>query len=358
MSHGYECCCRQGLWNQSTVTTTTIPPDYPHGIVSGLYTYGAVAVHGFLDKKPGNYFHCFPGMRTYTENSGIGNYPDFAASLGTGQWHARTPVLVLKSEWGRDTCIHKKCSDVVADSSTYMQWPNQWKVPGLHVGGELTFVKIHSIVDSYTPRLDKCDKDNSDTLVRTFADVAKWAYLSCHGIRDGNWTKDWKLVAKLNITNGRGDQRRGHGWRYDSDSVVIVQNKEKDCAISFQGTSHNSEFLTSLSKSGTRFCGQNGVHYGIATELRWIFEAFGHVIKSTLRQCAQVYSVGHSLGGGIAEAFAFCANNHDLAKDSTLDDTLDYEKIGFEKDEQPTLLEEVNLTSCTGERVINKVNRQ
>jgi len=351
MSQGYECCCRQGLWRKPPTPMPTIPPGYLHGFVSGLYTYGAVAVHGFLDKRPGNYFHCFPGMRTYTENSGIGNYPDFAASLGTGQWHARTPLLVLKSEWGKDTCIHKTCSDVVANSRRYMQWPNQWKIGGLHPISEKFMIQIHSIVNSYTPRLINCTKDDDDHLVTTFADVAEWAYLPCHGIRNGTWiAQDWKVVAKLNVTNGR--------YWHDSDNVVIVQNTQKECAISFEGSNSNSEYLTSLSKKGTRFCGQDGVHYGIAKELRWIFDAFGDIIKGTLRKCAKVYSVGHSLGGGIVEAFAFCANNHDLANNPSLDDTLDYHKIGFEKDSESTRLEEVNLTSCSGERVKYKVNRQ
>jgi len=82
-------------------------------------------------------------------------------------------------------------------------------------------IQIHSIVNSYTPRLINCTKDDDDHLVTTFADVAEWAYLPCHGIRNGTWiAQDWKVVAKLNVTNGR--------YWHDSDNVVIVQNTQKN----------------------------------------------------------------------------------------------------------------------------------
>jgi len=360
-SIGYDCCCNEKLWNPNTRgTTTPIPPGAPLSIVDGLYTFGAVAVHGFSDYASEHSDHCFPGFRTYTENSGVGNYPDFAAALPTTQWHAITPVLVLKSEWGTDTCIYKSCSDVLEDSQ-YQKWPRQAIVGGLAgLAGQL-LLDIHSIPYAYNPRLELCQTAQADPLVRIFADVAEVSYKTCEVILsrtcDGNATccvgqrppcveiGDWKIVAKLNVSN-RGD---------DTDLVVIVQDHTKnatgdftglDCGIAFTGTSSTSEFLTSLAMSYTDFCGESGVHYGIATELRWIFNAFGSVIKETLRQCKNVYSIGHSLGGGIAEAFAFCANRHDPSN-------ADYTLIGFEKDDQPTKLDEINLTSCSGERVKN-----
>merc|ERR1711870_147198 len=94
-------------------------------------------------------------------------------------------------------------------------------------------------------------------------------------------------------------------------------------------------------------CGEPRVHHGIASELRSIFKAFGREIKETLRHCAKVYSIGHSLGGGLAEMFAFCANRHDPHN-------ADYRLIGFDKDEKPTKLEEIDLTTCRGGRVVSK----
>jgi len=146
----------------------------------------------------------------------------------------------------------------------------------------------------------------------------------------------WKLVANFHLASG-----------IDTDTVMIAQNQQLDCGIAFQGTSSMSELLTSVSSSFEDFCGEPRVHYGIASELRSIFKAFGREIKETLRHCAKVYSIGHSMGGGLAEAFAFCANRHDPYN-------ADYRLIGFDKDEKPTKLEEIDLTTCRGGRVASK----
>merc|ERR1711972_498579 len=147
---------------------------------------------------------------------------------------------------------------------------------------------------------------------------------------------DWKLVAKFQLASGS-----------DTDTVMIAQNQQLDCGIAFQGTSSVSEYLTSVAISFEDFCGEPRVHHGIASELRSIFKAFGGEIKETLRHCAKVYSIGHSLGGGLAEMFAFCANRHDPHN-------ADYRLIGFDKDDKPTKLEEIDLTTCRGGRVLSK----
>merc|ERR1712039_815385 len=165
----------------------------------------------------------------------------------------------------------------------------------------------------YRPRFEFCKKAD-DPLLRIFADVAAWTYRDCQGIRDGSWD---------------------------------VSDQQLDCGIAFQGTSSMSEFLTSVAISFEDFCGEPRVHHGIASELRSIFRAFGREIKETLRHCAKVYSIGHSMGGGLAEAFAFCANRHDPHN-------ADYRLIGFDKDDKPTKLEEIDLTTCRGGRVLSK----
>merc|ERR1712125_169460 len=150
---------------------------------------GAVATHGFWNYAPGHSGHCFPGIRAYTENGGFGaNFPDFAASLSTGQWHARTPVLALSRNWGSDECTYKACPDVIADSD-YQQWPSQVRFP-LNAIGE-AMMGIHSLATGYAPRVEVC-RQVHDPLLRAFVDVARWTYQDCRGIRDGSWSvADW-----------------------------------------------------------------------------------------------------------------------------------------------------------------------
>jgi len=88
----------------------------------------------------------------------------------------------------------------------------------------------------------------------------------------------------------------------DPDSLV--------CMVTFQGTDGFQDLMQDLNAFSVDFCGLEGqVHKGFRNQLRRIVqsEVFQDRIRPYLSSCSKVISVGHSLGGSMAELFAACA---------------------------------------------------
>merc|ERR1740121_2183471 len=117
--------------------------------------------------------------------------------------------------------------------------------------------------------------------------------------------------------------------------MLVQDTKSLDCALVFAGTNSFSELGTSTSGWKREFCGFEGVHFGYANEL-WTLgkNLIQPLFRPKLEKCNNVITVGHSLGGAVAEIFAACTN-------SGRSDNDDFKMITWKKGRKPQLMPEV-----------------
>lgn len=300
------------------------------GTVDALYTFGAPGSARSPLKNAKDPNGCFQGLRTCTKEHGcpgIGNA--VAAPVGVSYVHARMSTLAL--HWGeRHDSFYAPC-----DNATFGE--SDWaKLVGGVVDQEGLSARSRGV-----PRLqqvkenvtvDGTDASNDAVFMSAhdFGIMAVASYSSAADVaRDMKaFFPSWKLVKREAVTGSGGEK----------DTMMIVQNNDSlACALVFAGTNETSEPATSNEFNGTDYCGFSGVHAGYRNRLRTSMQEKMTALRPTLSKCSEVISVGHSLGGALAEIFAACAN-------SGQHDDMDYKRQSWTKDPKgPELLPQVHL---------------
>jgi hypothetical protein len=90
------------------------------------------------------------------------------------------------------------------------------------------------------------------------------------------------------------------------------------CAIAFTASVTQWDFIQDVNLATAQFCGLDNVHGGFVDEIRGYMTAENWKIAMSwlnYKRCAKTYATGTSLGGAVAELFAFCANKKDANDD-------------------------------------------
>jgi len=120
------------------------------------------------------------------------------------------------------------------------------------------------------------------------------------GVASLGWTAGTLVVDRTFASLGFYDQMQ-----------VLTKDGTGTCAVAFSATDDaldQQQQLTGLSNP-TSYCGLIGVHGGYVEEMHGFFAADAWTTAmSELSVCDEIYAVGHSLGGSLANLFAFCAN--------------------------------------------------
>jgi len=88
-------------------------------------------------------------------------------------------------------------------------------------------------------------------------------------------------------------------------------NAKPICAIVFQGSEDNVDWMHNIAATPKTWCGKTKVHAGFASYLDRFKRVGGSMVKKMRSKstCGQgIVSVGHSLGGALAGLLAACAN--------------------------------------------------
>lgn len=108
-------------------------------------------------------------------------------------------------------------------------------------------------------------------------------------------------------------------------SLLMQKPDTLECIITFQGSSSTQDWLSNLLVSKVDFCGLSSgskVHKGFRDHLSRLVKSddFQTKIQSKLGGCSKVHTVGHSLGGAMAELYGACANDHKSPGDKGYND--------------------------------------
>lgn len=339
-------------------------------LIKELFTFGApgsgdYAAWNELRTGPGG-SECFPGLRVYKEgwNNDI-KYHDFAAGLCCNLLHAKQNVLVLgpngspnPTYWSGDSAYNGDSMYAACDGGDdgRVGWPNPWggmSSWGFHnwYAGTLRQNTLDHWGDKWHWENGQRDRDQ---FIRAFApaEIASGVMLNVHtnGMTDADvqnirskiddWvnSKSFEPVhpAKFNLRLVGALEHNTHVIGFpDKDLVFLVQQhgdgapgglQDNDCILSFEGTDKDapSEFAVSLNMSSTRFCG-HWRHGGFVNELRQIMGdwRWKPQIQDKLSLCRSVTVTGFSMGGSVAEVFAFCAHRHSAR------DTEDFKQLSW-----------------------------
>merc|ERR1719215_227221 len=131
----------------------------------------------------------------------------------------------------------------------------------------------------------------------------------------------------------------------DQVSYLVQDPETLDCMHTFQSTKSAEDWVADGQTQPSPFCGlPSAVHMGFRDHLRLMFRSdeyqFG--IRERLPLCRNVYVIGHSLGGAMAELFSACVNN---APPADLDVEGDYSMLRWFSN----FTTDLNTTSTTTE---------
>lgn len=262
-------------------------------VISSMYTFGAPAVSRPPMPDLNSPDHCFPGLRTYTENklAGGGRQVD-AASMFDAYAHPFISVLAL--DWGQDS-FYQPCP---GDAT----WPQ---------GGGAADWGLHSETH-YAPRLQNVTLSGvavaTDEPFKTANEMVTLAYKSYDTVE--NTIKEMKTK----LPKWRLVDRHVFEWSegaYDDDPIMVAQQTETlECALVFTGTNHFGELGSSVKQHLTGYCGFDQVHAGYRDEVWQLSDhAIWPKITEKLSKCSSVRCVGHSLGGAMCDVFSGCINS-------------------------------------------------
>mmetsp|Transcript_81347 Transcript_81347/g.143556 ORF Transcript_81347/g.143556 Transcript_81347/m.143556 type:complete len:354 (-) Transcript_81347:25-1086(-) len=284
-------------------------PRKQYGVVSRLYTYGAVGASKYPLPNKQSLQNCFQGLRTYTERIfGVNRESRQvdAASLFTGYPHAMVPTLALHE----------------AEDSTYTECPGAFLEPQQHEAGTAIYQDWPLHHEDHYRWLDRVrvhgkhvSKDEPFASAIRFRALAFKAYDEIYNFKTymRKAMPGWSVVGHADFSQGT-----------DHDPVWLAQHSNSlDCAVVFTGTNSAIEFSETIDRKGTLFCGFPEVHQGYARELRSMMaDHKWKKLQAKLSKCNSLSVVGHSLGGALAELFSACVNSRN--------NHLDFNRIKWE----------------------------
>lgn len=253
------------------------------GTVAQLYTFGAPMVSDDVLTNPASSSGCFAGYRVIREETGSRVKVDAVVPVLTplGYNHPKTKVLRLDTE--------------KSDSIEPCGWQSS--------GGRNVDVGLHSGKDYKTMAVQYCGAAASLALNMSYEDnVGKVAQ---EARRQGWGLVDTALCpGKLSWLPIIGSKEVSH----------LFQNPNTlDCMITFEGSDSLGNWLDNFNIGKSSFCNlRTRTHSGFQDALRIITKSsdFQNKIRPKLKNCRNVWAIGHSLGGAIASLFSACANNY------------------------------------------------
>jgi len=101
----------------------------------------------------------------------------------------------------------------------------------------------------------------------------------------------------------------GNSGLFSDVDYVGWWKKGSICLFNFQGSDSVGDFLDDFDQAVVSEWGLEGLHHGLVAELQTLVNQipFGEVRQ----QCQSLVSIGHSLGGGLAQLFALLLNRND-----------------------------------------------
>jgi len=103
-------------------------------------------------------------------------------------------------------------------------------------------------------------------------------------------------------------------------AYLFQEDSSLRCVLIFRGTDSLGDWRSNLWVTTGAFCGLEEVHGGFQAELRRIAgtRMFQDNVRPALSKCSSVSIAGHSLGGAMAELFAYCVNRIQLSDEKRL----------------------------------------
>jgi hypothetical protein len=125
----------------------------------------------------------------------------------------------------------------------------------------------------------------------------------------GQQAENWHIIQKADVNSASNKK----------DNLALYKKKyTKECALAFSGSNDGGDWAQNFNALwNSNVCGYSKVHAGMVSEVSNYFKhtAMVPISQIIVDMCGgEAFSVGHSLGGGVASIVAGCLNSAGGAK--------------------------------------------
>jgi len=286
------------------------------GFVSALYILGSPSP--FAKSKPFN--DCFPGWRIYHKTKFRVDFAVAAATL-VGFFNVNPKLYHMRFDRYK---INPDTKEMGFVDCTYEDHRAPLGAPWLPLDPGLKYRPFDLQHFHYTEDgtyLDDCKDDSCRSSpspeVQYWLDT--WKLLksdeSGHDVTTAAWQDDlsslgWYLINYTHVIPDIFTLKQNLPAFNRAQQVILAQRrKDNACVLRFYGTSLEPEdVFTDLQVFTTFTYCDMATHRGFGKKLEHTVkhDRFQFMRNYSLPKCGKVYTVGHSLGGALAEIFAAC----------------------------------------------------
>lgn len=261
------------------------------GTIAAVYTYGAPGVASEVLRNEQAQDGCFPGCRTFN-GDGYG----FSDTKDPVSWIARAAgykhPLVASAAVNTNSFSHMACSTEAAEQPGY----------------DLRLAFARHLTTNYVAALEAVRPGSDETLHAHLSRFVYFGMLQAHNMAR---TVGYRLVkASYTLEAGGGKDL----------TYLFQEDSSLRCVLAFRGSDSLGDWRSNLWVRTSTFCGLEEVHGGFQAELRRLASTrmFQDDVRPALSKCSSVSIAGHSLGGAIAELYAYCVNRRQLSEEQRL----------------------------------------